>query len=102
MEYYLFMGHKLARTNTSDIGQYEWLVNGEWKEDKEKSLALNDARMDYGDYSICSYDHITPEIAETLIQNGTTVLQGNIGYGTNYCEPKTIHLSNWKKPNKLI
>ena len=99
MEYYLFMGHRLARI-ASDIGlgSYEWLLNGEWGKNDKLSLALNDARMNYGDYSIGDQDHIKPEIAEELVQNGTIVLQGNVGYGTTYCEPKTIRLSNWKKP----
>ena len=101
MEYYLFMGHRLARISSDIIlGNYEWLDNGEWKENTKWSLALNDARMHYGDYSISDQDHITPEIAEELIQNGTIVLQGDIGYGTTYCEPKTIQLSNWKKTNE--
>ena len=103
MEYYLFKNHRLARSNTPDItlDQYEWLVNGEWKEDDERwSRALNAAMINYGDYSIWDYDHLTPEIAEELIENGTIVLQGNIGYGAFYREPKTIHLSNWKKPSK--
>ncbi|MDR2972456.1 MAG: hypothetical protein LBU83_11100 [Bacteroidales bacterium] len=100
MKYYLLMGHRLARSKDGSLGNYEWLINGEWKEDTDRSLALNDARVDYGDYSVSDYDDITPEIAEELIQNGTTVLQGYIGYGTTYCEPKTIQLSNWKKPNK--
>jgi hypothetical protein len=103
MEYYLFMGHRLARI-ASDIGlgSYEWLLNGEWEKNDKLSLALNDARMDYGDYSIGDQDHIKPEMAEELIQNGIAVLQGDIGYGTFYREPTTIQLSNWKKPIKQI
>ena len=103
MEYYLFMGHRLARI-ASDIGlgSYEWFLNGEWVENAQLSLALNDARMDYGDYSIGDQDHIKLEIAEELIQNGVTILQGGVGYGTFYREPKTIQLSNWEKPTKQI
>jgi hypothetical protein len=98
MEYYIFLGHRLARrTGTGFLNKCEWLINGEWKEDLQRTLALNDALMDYGDYSIFDQDRITPEIAETLIQNGTIVLQGDIGLGTIYREPKTIQLSNWKK-----
>ena len=100
MEYYLFMRHRLARRSAPGLGNYEWFVNGEWKEDTDRSRSLNDARVGYGDYSVFDYDNITPEMAEELLQNGTIVLQGNIGYGTTYCEPKTIHLSNWKKPTK--
>lgn len=96
MEYYLFLEHLLARRTTSK--RCEWLVNGEWQEDSRRTLALEDALMDYGDYSIADQDRITSEIAETLIQNGAVILQGDIGFGTNYYEPKTIQLSNWQKP----
>ncbi len=99
MEYYLFKQHSLARCIAPL--QYEWLIDGEWTQDSRRTLALNDALMDYGDYSISDQDHITQEIAEKLIQNGITVLQGNVGYGTFYREPKTIQLSNWKKPDLL-
>ena len=97
MEYYIFCGHSLARQIAPF--QYEWLINGEWQEDSKKTLALNDAIMDYGDYSVSDQDHIATEIAEELIQNGTVILEGDIGYGTFYYEPKTIQLSNWKNPN---
>jgi len=97
MEYYLFREHRLARSTTSFV--YEWLVNGKWEENRQFSLALTDAMMNYGDYSSFDYDHIKPEIAEEIIQNGTAVLQGDIGFGSIYREPKTIQLSNWKKPN---
>lgn len=96
MEYYLFLEHLLARRTTSK--RCEWFVNGEWQEDSRRTLALEDALMDYGDYSIADQDRITSEIAETLIQNGAVILQGDIGFGTNYYEPKTIQLSNWQKP----
>jgi hypothetical protein len=99
MEYYIFMGHRLARSTV--LFKYEWLVNGVWKEVSQWTLSLNDALMNYGDYSVFDQDHITPEIAELLIQNGTIVLQGDIGFGTVYREPKTIQLSNWKKPDQL-
>ena len=95
MHYYLFMGHLLAR-RTAPFS-CEWFVNGEWKEDSQRTLALEDALNDYGDYSIGDQDQITQEMASALIQNGTIVLQGNIGYGICYHEPKTIQLSNWKK-----
>jgi hypothetical protein len=98
MEYYIFLGHRLAR-RTGFLNKCEWLINGEWKEDRQRTLALNDALMNYGDYSIFDQDRITPEIAEALIQNGTIVLQGDIGFGTIYREPKTIQFSNWKKPD---
>lgn len=97
MEYYLFMEHRLARRTSSF--KCEWLVNGEWKEDSQRTLALEDALHDFGDYSFGDLDQITQEMAEELIQNGTIVLQGSIGYGTFYHEPKTIHLSNWKESN---
>lgn len=97
MEYYLFMGHRLARCTTPS--KCEWLVNGEWKEDSQKTLALQDALHDYGDYSIGDQDQITEEMAKERIRNGTIVLQGEIGYGTFYREPKAIQLSNWKKSN---
>lgn len=97
MEYYLFMNHRLARRSTTS--KCEWLVNGEWIEDSQKTMALQDALHDYGDYSIGDQDQITQEMAQELIQNGTIVLHGEIGYGTCYPEPKTIQLSDWKKPN---
>lgn len=97
MEYFIFCDHRLARQISSF--NYEWLVNGEWQEDTKRTLALNDAIMDYGDYSMSDQDHITTEIAEKLIENGTVILQGDIGYGTFYYEPKTIQLNSWKKPN---
>jgi len=105
--YYIFMEHRLARfikhpDQPFTLGEYEWLFNGEWKKDADRSRALNDARMHYGNYSVSDQDHIAPEVAEELIQNGTVVLQGDIGYGTFYREPKTIQLSDWKKPNKQI
>lgn len=90
------MGHKLSRR--TDHLKCEWLVNGEWIENSQSTLALEDALHDYGDYSIMDQDHITQEMAEELIQNGTIVLKGDIGYGTFFREPKTIHLSYWKKP----
>ena len=91
------MGHRLARC--TDFFRCEWLINGEWKEDSQRTLALNDALMGYGDYSVFDQDNITPEIAEELIQTGTTVLQGEVGSGNFYFEPKTIQLSDWEKPN---
>ncbi len=97
MQYYIFTGHRLARRTASF--EYEWLVYGEWKEDDKRTLALKDAMNDYGDYSLMDQDQITPEMAEELIQNGTIVLHGNIGYGTSYGESTTIKLSEWKKPN---
>ncbi|GHV66041.1 hypothetical protein FACS1894199_08520 [Bacteroidia bacterium] len=42
--------------------------NGEWQKDSIRTLVLNDATMDYDDYSLSDYDHITTEIAEELIQ----------------------------------
>lgn len=96
MEYYIFKEHYLARSK--EMCKYEWLENGMWIEDKRRTLALNDALFDYGDYSIFDQDHIPEEIAEELIQNGTTALVGNIGYGTTYSQPKIIKLSNWEKP----
>lgn len=97
MEYYILLGHWLARR--TDFSECEWLINGEWKKDKQLTLRLNDALMDYGDASIFDQEHITPEIAKELIQNGTAILQGDIGYGTFYHEPKKIQLSNWEKTN---
>ena len=97
MEYYIFGGHRLARGEA--LSKFEWLINGEWKEDRHWTLALNDAIMGYGDYSVSDQDHIKPEIAEELIRTGTTVLQGDVGFGTFYCEPKIIKMSNWKKPS---
>jgi len=92
MEYFLFKECRLARNKTGLIGKYEWLIDGVWKEDDMLSLALNDARMDYGGYSVFDYEHIKPEIAEELIQKGTAVLQGDACYGTFYREPKKIQL----------
>jgi hypothetical protein len=97
MEYYIFCGHRLARGKA--LSKFEWLVNGEWEENAQMTLSLNDAIMDYGDYSVSDQDHIKPEIAEELIQTGKTVLQGDVGFGTFYHEPTTIKLSNWKKPS---
>lgn len=90
MEYYIFMDKKLARRNAELI--FEWFVNGEWKKDSKMSLALLDAINGYGDYSVGDQDQITEEIANELIKNKTVILQGNIGFGTIYGEPKTIHL----------
>jgi hypothetical protein len=97
MEYYIFCGHRLAKRSKSF--KCDWFVNGEWEENRQWTLALEDALHDYGDYSFGDQDQITMEIAEELIHNGTIVLQGNIGYGTTYFTPKTIELSDWKKPN---
>lgn len=47
MEYYIFMDHRLARRNSPYA--FEWLINGEWKEDIRKSRALQDAINDFGD-----------------------------------------------------
>jgi len=91
MEYYLFRERRLARSQDGSLGNYEWLINGEWKEDTDMSRALNDARVDFGDYSPNDYDDITPEIAEELIQNGTVVLYGS-----------AIQLNNWKEPSEQI
>lgn len=99
MEYYILFGHRLARR--INFSECEWLVEGEWIKDKLLTLRLNDALMDFGSASVFDQDHIMPEIAEELIQNGTTVLQGNIGYGTFYRKPKIIKLSNWKRLNLL-
>lgn len=98
MDYYIFCEHKLARR--AKPFKYEWLVNGEWKEDRLSSLALEDSLHDYGDYSFGDQDQITEVMAIELIQNGTIVLQGDIGYGTTYYKPKTVQLSHWKKPKK--
>lgn len=98
MDYYIFMDHSLARCITPF--NFEWLINGEWKLDSKKSLALLDALNDYGDYSIGDQDRITEEMAEELIRNGSIILQGNIGFGTFYGGPKKIQLNNWKKSNK--
>lgn len=95
MEYFILTGNRLARRSASF--KYEWYVNGEWKEDNQKTLALKDALYDYGDYSFGDQDQISQEMAKELIQNGTIVLQGEIGFGTCYIEPKTIRLSDWKK-----
>jgi|SRR5690554_5585363 len=95
MEYFIFAGHRLAR-HVSPF-KYEWLVNGEWREDSKKSLALEDALNDYGDYSFGDQDQITEEMAEELIRNGRIVLEGDIGFGTFYHEPIIIQLSDWKK-----
>ncbi len=95
MEYYIFMDHRLARRDANS--NFEWFINGEWKEDRQKSLALLDAINGFGDYSIGDQDRIGEEMAEELIRNGTVVLQGDIGYGTFYGEPKTIQLSDWRK-----
>ena len=101
MGYYIFLDCRLAR-RTAQF-QCEWLINGEWKEDKELTLALEDALMDYGDFSIGDQVYITPEMAEELVKNGTVVLQGDIGTGISYYnEPKFIQLSDWKKPDKKI
>ena len=94
--YYILMGDMLARRT----GQFqcEWLMNGEWVKSERFTLSLEDSLMDYGNFSIGDNDSITPEMAEKLIENGTIVLQGDIGYGAYYNEPKTIKLSCWKKP----
>ncbi|MFV8838591.1 hypothetical protein [Salinimicrobium soli] len=98
MEYYIFCEYYLARRTDAFI--CEWFINGEWKEDKRRTLALEDALNDYGDYSFMDQDQITEIMATELIQKGTIVLNGDIGYGTTYYEPKKIRLRNWKRPNK--
>jgi hypothetical protein len=95
MEYYIFMDHSLARRDTNS--KFEWLLNCEWKEDSQKSLALLDAINGFGDYSIGDQNRIGEEMAEELIKNGTIVLKGDIGYGTFYGESKKILLSDWRK-----
>ena len=92
------MGHSLARRAAPF--KCEWFVNGEWIDDQEWTLALEDALIDYGAFSVMDADRISLEMAEKLIQNGTIVLKGNIGYGTFYDRPETIQLSNWKRPAK--
>jgi len=96
MEYYIFCRHRLARRRAAF--QAEWLLQGEWKEDRQMTLALEDALHDYGDYSAGDQDRIPEEMARILAQNGSIVLQGDIGFGTTYYEPLTIQLSDWKKP----
>lgn len=91
------MDHRLARLKNSY--DYEWLINGEWKEDFKKTRNLMDAINGYGDYSFGDQDQITEAAAEELIQNGTITLLGDIGFGTSYGQPKTIILSDWKKPS---
>jgi hypothetical protein len=95
MDYFIFMDHRLARRH-SDY-KFEWFLNGEWKEDKKKTMALLDAINGYGDYSFGDQDQITQAMAEELIKNGKITLVGDIGFGTTYGEPKTVHLSDWKK-----
>jgi hypothetical protein len=94
MEYYIFRDCNLAR-RTDFYSKCEWLVNGVWIENSSLTRGLNDAMMGFGNYSTFDYDHIAPEIAEKLIQTGTTVLQKVPGHSGS----KTIQLSNWKKPN---
>lgn len=89
------MDHSLARCIT--LFNFEWLISGEWKQDRKKTLALQDALNDYGDYSIGDQDRISEEMAEELIRNGSIVLQGDIGYGTFYGGAKKVQLKNWKK-----
>ena len=96
MEYYVLMGCRLARRSAQF--KCEWLINGEWVEDKQRTLALEDALMDYGDFCTWDQDRIPKEMAEELIQNGKIILKGNIGNGAIYLEPKTIELCDWKKP----
>lgn len=96
MEYFIFMDHRLARRKEEFI--YEWFLHGEWKNDSKKTRALMDAINGWGDYSIGDQDQITEEAAEELIRSGTIILQGDIGFGTYYKEPKTINLSDWENP----
>lgn len=100
MEFYIFMDHLLARRNSSF--NFEWLINGEWIEDQKKSLALLDAINGFGNYSYGDQDQISEKIAEELIDKGTIILQGDIGFGTFYGQPKKIELSYWRIPNKEI
>lgn len=95
MEYFIFMDHRLARRKSKY--EYEWLIDGEWKEDFKKTRNLMDAINGYGDYSFGDQDQITEETAEKLIRTGTVILEGDIGFGTFYKEPKTIKLSDWVK-----
>jgi len=92
--YFVFLKCALARR----LSQFncEWYENGEWVENQRRTLSLEDSLMDYGDWSVGDNDQITPELAEELIQKGTIVLHGNIGYGCTYCEPKTIILGERK------
>jgi len=97
MGYYLFKECRLAR-DCGSLGEYEWLIDGVWERCDRLSLALNDARMDYGGYSVFDYEDIMPEIAVELIQNGTAVLQRNMWGG--YKESKKIQLIDFQRPSK--
>lgn len=91
MQYFIFMDHMLARRD--DELKYEWFINGNWSENARMTLNLMDAINGYGDYSIGDQDQITEETAEELIRTGTVILEGDIGYGTFYKEPKIIRLN---------
>jgi hypothetical protein len=66
-EYYILCNVKLARRKDRQ-SLYEWFKNGDWVENKELSLALCDAQMDYGDYSVGDYEQISYDEAMEKIK----------------------------------
>jgi hypothetical protein len=76
--YYLFTGWRdpvLGRTVDENdpkyndyFRHYEWFIDGIWQKNEELSLALEDARHDYGDYSIGDQRRITEEQANDFIK----------------------------------
>lgn len=68
--YYYFKG-KVARLKEEDYETRakEFFIDGQWVVDKELNIALNDAIMDYGDYSWNNYDEISEEQAYQIINN---------------------------------
>jgi len=68
-KYYLFKG-KVARIEDGEfeIRQKEFYIDGQWVVDKELNMNLNDAIMDYGDYSWNDYEEISEEKAFQIIK----------------------------------
>lgn len=67
-KYYYFKG-KVARLKDGefDVRPKEFFIDGEWVVDKELNLNLNDAIMDYGDYSWNDYEEISEEQAYQIM-----------------------------------
>ena len=69
-KYFYFKG-KVARLKEGDFETRpkEFYIDGQWVVDKELNMNLNDAIMDYGDYSWNDYDEISEEQAYQIINN---------------------------------
>ena len=66
VRYYGFCG-TVARKVDQNAKEF-YRGNGKWEEDDRMSLNLNDAMMDYGDWSPSDYDDLTEEQAMEWIK----------------------------------